>query len=277
LSRHDEIWRLNQLSADELTRKEPQRLVVLPDVEALHRHLARSIADTVRSKPDAALILASAPAAQYAFLPDIINRKRISLRRARLLFTHEYADAGGSALAAFHPLSLRGGMVGVWDRIDAELRPAEENVVFPDACNLEELPSLVTQAGGVDVCFGVVGIDGQIAFNGPEAGVQGSKCRLVRLNDVAVTMDSIRSQVGGDITNFPRHGFTLGMGECLAARRVRLYCYCDVPGLDWARTVLRLAVFGQAGDDYPATWIREHADWQVITDRNTAEQPRHVL
>jgi glucosamine-6-phosphate deaminase len=82
--------------------------------------------------------------------------------------------------------------------------------------------------------------------------------------------------VGGDIENFPRHAYTLGMRECLSARRIRLYCCCD-EGFDWARTALRLAVLGQAGDDYPATWIRWHSDWKIMTDRNTAEPPTHVL
>ena len=42
-------------------------------------------------------------------------------------------------------------------------------------------------------------------------------------------------------------------------------------------SVLRLAVLGEPGDDYPVTWIRGHADWQVATDRNTAGRPQHIL
>lgn len=277
MSRHDEIWRLNQLSAQELTGKEPQRLVVLPEAEGLPRHLARSIADTVRSKPDAVMILPCTPAAQYPALVELVNRKRINLRKARFVFMNEYADANGRALPDFHPVSLRGAVGAWWQRIEPDLRPPEENVLFPDQVNVDELPAIIKQAGGVETCFASLGIHGQIGFNEPGEGVRDSTCRLVRLSDSTITMNAIRAQVGGDLENFPRQGFTIGMRECLSARHLRIYCQSDIPGSDWARTVLRVAVLGQPGDDYPVTWIREHGDWQVITDAPTAEQPRQVM
>ncbi len=277
MSRRDEIWRLNQLSAEELTAAEPQRLVVLPDADALHKHLARSIVEAVRAKPDAVLIVPTGPAAPYRAFCELVNRKRISLKRVRFFFMGDYADAAGSVLPTYHPLSARGSTAWVWEQIESELRPAEENVVFPDQYNIEELPAQIKKAGGADVCFGGVGIDGHVGFNEPEPGVRDSTCRLVTLNDFTVALHSIRSEVGGDLENFPRHAFTLGLRECLSARRVRLYCCCDVSGLDWAKTVLRLAVLGQNGDDCPVTWIRGHPDWQIITDRNSTEPPRYLL
>jgi hypothetical protein len=62
----------------------------------------------------------------------------------------------------------------------------------------------------------------------------------------------------------------------LGAKRIRLYCRNGI-SLDWANTVLRLAVLGEPGDDYPVTYIREHSDYVVITDRDTARSPQFVL
>ncbi len=47
--------------------------------------------------------------------------------------------------------------------------------------------------------------------------------------------------------------------------------------LDWANTVLRLALFGQPGDDYPVTYIRDHADYVIVTDEDTVRKPQFVV
>lgn len=65
------------------------------------------------------------------------------------------------------------------------------------------------------------------------------------------------------------------MREILAARRIRLYCRNGI-ALDWANTVLRLALFGAPGDDYPVTHNRGR-DYVIVTDRDTLQAPRHVL
>ncbi len=67
-----------------------------------------------------------------------------------------------------------------------------------------------------------------------------------------------------------------GRGHVLGAGRIRLYCRNGI-ALDWANTVLRLAVFGQPGDDYPVTYIRDHKDYVVTTDEDTARKPRIII
>jgi glucosamine-6-phosphate deaminase len=150
-------------------------------------------------------------------------------------------------------------------------------VIFPNEKNIKEIPGLIKKAGGVETCFAGVGIHGHLAFNEPQSGVQDTEPRLTQLNPFTVTMNAIRAGVGGDIKNFPDRAWTLGMKQCLGARRIRVYCRNDVAGLQWANTVLRLAVLGKPGDDYPVTWIRNHSDWKVITDRDTAASPQNLL
>ena len=281
MNRAEEIRELNRLSPEELIEQAEGRLVVMDSLDDLHAHFAESIAAVVRRNNDAGtpavLIVPYGPTGQYPLLRDIINRERISLVNSTLFFMDEYADASGRVVPEAHPTSFRGDLRWLWDALDPELRPDPANVIFPDEENLGRLDEMIRAVGGVEVCYGGVGIHGHLAFNEPEPGVRDSGPRLVQLNDFTVTMNAIRSHVGGDLENFPRHALTLGMAQCLSARQIRLYCRNDVPDLDWANTVLRLAVLGQPGDDYPVTWIREHPDWQVITDRNTATRPQHVL
>jgi hypothetical protein len=65
------------------------------------------------------------------------------------------------------------------------------------------------------------------------------------------------------------------MKEILGADSIRLYCRNGI-ALDWANTVLRLALFGRAGDDYPVTHIRNH-NYVIITDEDTLASPQHLL
>ncbi len=66
------------------------------------------------------------------------------------------------------------------------------------------------------------------------------------------------------------------MRQLLSARRIRLYCRNGID-LDWANTILRIALFGKPGDDYPVTYIRDHRDYAIVTDEDTAKQPRFVV
>lgn len=150
-----------------------------------------------------------------------------------------------------------------------------ERVIFPDQDNINTLAARIDELGGVDTCYGGIGIHGHVAFNEPEPGVKDTSPRRVSLNDFTVTINAIRSHVGGNLECFPRQAFTLGMKLILASKRIRLYCRngCE---FDWANTVLRLALFGTPGDDYPVTYIRG-ADYTITTDQHTLESPRYLI
>ena len=90
-----------------------------------------------------------------------------------------------------------------------------------------------------------------------------------------ITINALRAKIGGDTFNFPSEAFTLGMKQILSAKRIRLYCRSDI--LDWAKVVLRLALFGEPGDDFPVTYIRNHHDYIIITDEATLASPEILL
>jgi glucosamine-6-phosphate deaminase len=160
-----------------------------------------------------------------------------------------------------------------FDNITHDLMIPAEQLIFPDHYNVTMLGDRIESAGGIDTCYGGIGIHGHVAFNEPEPNVGRSAPRLVYLNDFTRTINSIRAGVGGDLVNFPRKAVTLGMRQIAAAGRIRLYCRNGI-ALDWANTVLRLAVFGEPGDDYPVTYLRDHRDFVVVTDEDTAGTPR---
>lgn len=272
--RSGEILRLNALGAAELRRRAGARLRIVDDVRELHRHFAHSVAELIRQGAAAgrpvAMILPWGPVSQYPILGQLLRSESLSLRGSTLFFMDEYAAPAGDVVSRRHPLSFRGAAERWLGSLDETLQPRPEDVIFPSVSNADVINRRIRDLGGVDVCFGGIGVHGHIAFNEPEPGVARTGVRRVALNEFTRTINSIRSGVGGDLENFPRAAWTLGMRQCLAARRVQLYCRSDC-GLDWAKTVLRLAVLGEPGDDYPVTWVRDHPDHLVVTDRATAE------
>jgi glucosamine-6-phosphate deaminase len=280
LDRKQEIHELQGLSPEQMVERADGRLLVVDSLDALHQHLADEIAGEITANNEAGrptrLILPVGPTGQYPLLSRMINEKGISLRDCWFFFMDEYCDDDGVAVPPDHPLSFVGEMREIFfPHISPELSIPEKQLFFPDHENVSVLAERIKELGGIDTCYGGIGIHGHLAFNEPEPGVANSDPRIVELNDFTVTMNAIRAHVGGNVESFPRRAITLGMRQILGAQRIRLYCR-NGGAYDWANTVLRLAVFGQPGDDYPVTHIRGK-DYLVVTDRETAAAPDVVL
>ena len=281
MSREDEIRRLLKMSPSQMKKKGGERLVICSDIDALHRHFAESIAaeiraNNVKGKPTK-LILPVGPVGQYPILAEIINQESLSLKQCWFFMMDEQCDDNGVVLPPDHPLSFRRSFREMFvDRVKPGLMIPARQLIFPDHLNVQTLKDRIEAVGGIDTTYGGIGIHGHIAYNEPEPNVRETDPRLVYLNDFTRTINAIRSEIGGNLEGYPRKGVTLGMRQLLGAKRIRLYCRNGI-SLDWANTVLRLALFGTPGDDYPVTYIREHKDYAVVTDEETARQPRFIV
>lgn len=278
--RKTEIRELLALSPEEVVERAGDRLVVCEDLHALHQRFAEEIAGEIRTRngrqEPTRLILPVGPTGQYPVLTDIIDREGLSLADCHIFFMDENCDDEQRAMRAKHPLSFKGEACRLLlDHLHPECGLQPGRVIFPDENNIHELAGMIEAVGGIDTCYGGIGVHGHVAFNEPEPGVAGSGPRLVRLNDFTVTINAVRAHVGGNLECFPREAYTLGMAQILNARRIRLYCRngCE---FDWANTVLRLALFGTPGDDYPVTHIRGR-DYVITTDRDTLASPKHLI
>jgi len=281
MNRNKEINELVRLSVKEFEKRGGENLEIVESLEDLHQHFAKSIAYEIKSnnekKRPTVIILPFGPVSHYPLFVDIVNEERINLKNCHFFFMDENANNSGIEVPPDHPESFRGGLYRIFKDINQALMPPRDQIVFPLSGNIYELKETIKQLGGIQTCYGGIGIHGHVAFNEPERGVKHTDPRLVYLNDFTVTINAIRAGVGGDLINFPRKALTLGMNQILGAKRIRLYCRNDVPGLDWANTVLRLAVLGTPGDDFPVTYVNQHKDWKIITDRNTAKIPDNIL
>lgn len=278
--RKAEIRALLRLTPEEVRARAGERLTVCPDLDTLHRRMAQDIADEIvaanaRNTP-CRLILPVGPTGQYPYLADLISAQRLDLSGCHFFFMDEYCDEAGAALEAAHPLSFK----GIIERIFLAALPSDhalspDRVIFPDEHNIAALPGRIEAIGGIDTCYGGIGIHGHVAFNEPEPGIADLPARKVALNAYTVTINAIRAGVGGNLACFPTEAYTLGMREILAARRIRLYCRNGTP-YDWANTILRVALLGTPGDDYPVTHIRGR-DYHLTTDEDTLQSPANLL
>jgi len=281
MTRQQEISRLLRMSRRQMLDRAGRHLVIVKDMDALHRHFAEAIAGEIRGNNakgrPTRLILPVGPVGQYPILADMVNAQRMSLKDCWFFMMDEHCDDSGIALPPDHPLSFRHAFNEAFARrVRRNLMVPAGQLLFPDHLNVQTLKARIESVGGIDTCYGGIGVHGHVAYNEPEPNVRDSDPRMVYLNDFTRTINAIRAQIGGNLEGHPRKGITLGMRQILGARRIRLYCRNGI-ALDWANTVLRLALFGRPGDDYPGSYIRNHQDYVIVTDEDTARRPKIVL
>lgn len=281
MNRRQEISELLRLSEKQVRRRAGAHLKVFDNCAAIHRHIADEMIDFIRAQnkkgEKSRLILPVGPVGQYPLFLNMIHQEQVSLKNCWFFFMDENADNAGCDLPVTHPLSFQGEMRRLWlDEVAPELAIPEEQLFFPGRNNIAGLAEIIDSAGGIDICFGGIGIHGHLAFNEPEAEVRESGPRLVYLNDFTITINAVRAKVGGNLEGFPRQAYTLGLRQILGARKLRLACRNGIE-LDWANTVLRLTLLGAPGEDYPCTFVNEHADYEIFTDHDTLRQPEVLL
>ena len=276
MNRSLEVRQLNKLSSEEVKAKAGKHLMVLKDSQEIYQYLAEHMRDLIvrnnAKGKETAGIFPFGPFQQYPIFVEMVNRERISLANVPFFFMDEYADINGVEIPADHYLSLRGQLYKIFETIDKELLPDFSKVIFPSAANLSQLKGWIA-AKHLDVSYGGVGVHGHLAFNEPEPGVRDTDPRVTYINDFTVTLGAIRFGVGGDLENFPRRGLTVGMNQLLSADEVVLMTRSGIPGIDWATTVVRIAVLGEIGDDYPVTHMRKHKNWVLLTDEDSIRTP----
>lgn len=256
---------------------------VVDDPAALAERMAHEMAEVIRNAVaegrSPTLIIPVGPVDQFPLLADLVNREGLSLRETLLINMDEYLTDAGEWVPVDHPLSFRGFMDRKFYRlIDPALAPPPELRQFPDPRRPEEIQAAIDRRGGVDACFGGIGINGHMAFNEPpEPGEKMSSevfaslpTRVLSLARETRTINA--NTVGGSLDVIPHRCITVGMREILAARRLRFYC-----NRPWQSAVIRRVLHGSVSPACPASFLRMHPDAAVTITRLVAEPPQIAL
>jgi glucosamine-6-phosphate deaminase len=218
------------------------------------------------------------PVDQFSILAQRINDQRIDCHDVVFINMDEYLTDDDCYVPMDHPLSFRGFMErAFYRRLDAAIAPPPAHRVFPDPREPRRIADWIQTRGGVDACFGGIGINGHIAFNEPPEPGQvisveqfaAMPTRVLSLSRETRTINSVT--VGGEIVLIPRRAVTLGMRECLGASRLRLYC-----NRPWQSAVVRRALHGPITAACPASLSRLHAD-AVLSVAQYVAQPPHIM
>jgi len=279
--RKEEVRRILSLSTEELLREARGQLKLFETLDEVYDFLAEEMvnefAKAAAGNRIVSYIMPVGPTQPYRLMAEKINFRSLSLKNVRFFFMDEYVDDEKDELIPkSNPLSFR-GQIGplLFDRIRPELMMPADQIIFPTPENIKDLPRMIEEAGGIEVCYGGIGIHGHVAFNEPAPGVAESDPRILEINEFTRTIDSTRHKgVGGNLENFPRRAITMGMKQCLAARRMLLMTRNESDEFYWANTILRISALGKPGDDYPVTHARNHRNLLIVSDYGTARKPR---
>jgi glucosamine-6-phosphate deaminase len=255
-------------------------LEIVPDKQAVALHFARTMAEYVRKNNSlhqrTCFIMPVGPTGQYRLFAQICHKEKIDLSNLHIFNMDEYVGEDGANLPEDHPFSfarfLQENFYGVVDPV-CNLR--REQMHIPQAQNLSEYREALAAAGGIDVCFGGIGINGHLAFNeAPDHGqvISNEDFRNLptRVVPVAITTKVVNAifGTGGNIDAVPKLAVTVGMKEILASRKIHIYL--DWP---WQKQVLRHTLYGTVTPMFPASFLQEHPDTTITAAEYVAEEP----
>jgi glucosamine-6-phosphate deaminase len=142
--------------------------------------------------------------------------------------------------------------------------------------NVQDIRKKIWEAP-IDIVLGGWGQDGHVAYNQarrhPFSPVSLEELRnsTVRLQENSIdTIFALAQRTFGAAYQFvPPMSVTLGMKECLSARKIRLFSDTGA----WKQTALRVALFGPVTAEYPITLLQEHPDAVITATVQTATHP----
>jgi glucosamine-6-phosphate deaminase len=263
-------------------RKVPFRLC--RDSAEMGAIMARELVDEIRAhnekgEPTRAIIPCG-PSCWYGPFTDLVNRERVSLRTLTVFHMDECLVWQGRELPRRHPYSFRGFMERwFYAPVDAALAVPEENRRWLNAGNVEEVRDAIREAP-IDITYGGWGQDGHIAYNQArrhpfsQITVDDVRNSTVRIQDNNLdTIIALAQRTFGTAYQFvPPMSVTLGVSECLSARKVRVFSDTGA----WKQTALRVALFSDPVAEYPITLLQEHPDALITATVETATHPISV-
>lgn len=274
------------LPVEQLKRRARMGVRLFPDIPTMLEYFAGMMIEELRAHNQKGeptrWILPVGPVAHYGKVVETCNRQGISWRDVFVFQMDEFLDWQGRPVPLDHPLSFEGFMRKmVFEKLLPELRPAPENLHFPNPFAPDRISEAIRAAGGVDTCFGGVGYHGHVAFNEPPISrwyqvsveeMRESLTRVVALGDDSIVVQSILS-AGGSCDLVPPMAVTMGMKDIRSSRKIRLF----LAGGSRHCAVLRIALLAEPISDYPVTVLQGHPDCVLHTDEETAQPIRPSL
>jgi glucosamine-6-phosphate deaminase len=262
----------------------PQRKVpfqLAKDAAEMAEIMARTLVDEIKEHNDnhavTRAIVPCGPTGWYKPFTRIVNEEKVSLNNLVVFHMDECLDWQGKLLPKKHPCNFRTYMERhFYGGIAPDLAVPVHQRHFPTPRNMEDIAAAIREAP-VDITLGGWGQDGHIAYN------QARRHPFIKITLEELRQSGIRIQENNIDTviawaqrNFgtayqfvPSMSVTLGIKECLSAKKVRVFSDTGA----WKQTALRIALLGPLTAEYPMTLLQEHPDALITATVETAKHP----
>jgi len=260
-------------------RKVPLR--ICRDSDEMGQWMARELVNEIEAHNQRGemtrAIIPCGPTCWYKPFTEMVNREKVSLKRLVVFHMDECLDWQGHELPRRHPLNFRSYMeTHFYEPVETALAVPLENRNWLNPGNLEEVKAKIW-AAPIDITYGGWGQDGHIAYNQARRhsfshltvdDVRNSTVRIQE-NNLDTVIALAQRNLGAAYQFVPPMSVTLGVKECLSARKVRLFSDTGA----WKQTALRVALFGPVTAEYPITLLQEHPDALLTATIATASHP----
>ena len=275
-----DLYRWCKIPAQQLANH-PQlkvRFRLVSDSNAMGSLMARELAEEIernnaRHLPTRAIIPCG-PKCWYAPFTELINARNISLCNLFVFHMDECLDWQARPLPANHPYNFRTFMEKhFYGGIRPELGVPEGQRFWLSPATAEQVREAIA-AAPVDITIGGWGQDGHIAYNQarrhPYSSISldelAASSIRIQENNLDTILALAQRTFGGAYQFVPPMSITLGVKECLSARKVRVYSDTG----SWKQTALRVALFSEPVVEYPLTLLQRHPDAIVTATEETA-------
>lgn len=222
-------------------------------------------------------IVPCGPKCWYAPFTELVNSRNVSLRNLFVFHMDECLDWQGLPLPRNHPYNFRTFMEKHF------YSGIKTGLAVPDVQRFWLLPSTAEtvraaiSAAPIDITVGGWGQDGHIAYNQarrhPYSSITLEELAnsgiRIQENNLDTILALAQRSFGGAYQFVPPMSITLGVKECLLAKKVRVYSDTG----SWKQTALRVALFGEPTAEYPMTLLQKHPDAVITATEETAAHP----
>ena len=245
--------------------------------ELMARELVDEIQAHNRRHEITRAIIPCGPSSWYQPFTDLVNLEKVSLKNLVVFHMDECLDWQGRELPRNHPYSFRGFMEKFfYAPVEPQLAVPLENRIWLTGNNIETVKEKIW-AAPIDITYGGWGQDGHIAYNQsrrhPYSHISLEEMRnstiRVQENNLDTILAIAQRTFGAGYQFVPPMSVTLGVKECLSAKKVRLFSDTGA----WKQTAFRVALFSPMTAEYPITLLQEHPDALITATVDTATHP----
>ena len=246
--------------------------------QLMAEELGQEIAENNRQGAATRAIVPCGPSCWYKPFTELVNSRNLSLRKLFVFHMDECLDWQGRPLPAGHPYNFRSFMEKhFYGGIRPELAVPQAQRFWLVPATMERVAAEIGSAP-IDITIGGWGQDGHVAYNQarrhPYSSITleelANSSIRIQENNLDTILALAQRTFGSAYQFVPPMSVTLGIKECLSAKKVRVYSDTGA----WKQTALRVALFAEPDVEYPMTLLQRHAD-AIITA--TAETARHPI